>query len=140
MIRREEKQYEPVGLAPTPIDLNKFSEAELLILRHEIDSRLPITKLSDMNLERELTLQFRVAQTLQARVVEDDDIPANQKAQVMNSVATTLQSLVKMQAEYYTPERLKKIESALVVCLNGWPVEQTEEFFKQYERMLEGVG
>lgn len=137
MIRPEKEQYEPVGREQSTIDLEKLDESELLVLRHRVDRLLPVTKLSDMNLERELTLQFRAAQALQANVLDDDQIAANQKAQVMNSVASTLQALVKMQAEYYTPERLKKIENALVKLLNEWPIEQTQAFFVRYEKLLE---
>lgn len=137
MIRPEKEQYEPLGREKTAIDLEKLSESELLVLRHKVDRLLPVTKLADMNLERELTLQFRAAQALQAVVLDDQNIAANQKAQVMNAVAATIQSLVKMQAEYYTPERLKKIESALVKTLNEWPIEKTREFFLQYEKLLE---
>lgn len=136
MIGLEKEQYDPMGLDKEVVDLQKLTESELLLLRSQIDAVLPVTKLSDMNLERELTLQFRVAQALQNEIMDDTHTPANQKAQVMNSVAATLQSLAKMQQEHYTPERLKKIEAALVKVLNTLPAEQTEEFFEVYERML----
>lgn len=132
-----ERQIIRPGDQPAKIaDIALMNEGELLVLRAQIDALLPVTKLSDMNLERELTLQLRSAQTLQQSVLDDEETPANQKAQVMNSVANTLQHLVKMQVEYYTPERLKLIEAALVRTLKEWPDEQTHAFFQRYEALL----
>lgn len=131
-----EPLMDPIGRASSTVDLERLTEQELLVMRIKIDALLPITKLADMNLERELTLQFRSAQALQNLILDDIHTAANQKAQVMNSVSSNLQSLVKMQAEYYTPERLKKIEAALVETLNTWPESQTAEFFEKYEQLL----
>lgn len=117
-------------------DLTSMSEAELLFLRAQVDALLPVKRLSDMNLEMELTLQLRSAQALQQIVLEDVHTPANQKAQVMNSVASTISSLIKMQVDYYTPERLKKIEAALIKALNTLDTAQTEGFFTKYEEIL----
>ncbi len=117
-------------------DLSNMGEGDLLFLRAQIDALLPVKRLSDMNLEMELTLQLRSAQALQQIVLDDALTPANQKAQVMNSVSSTLQQLVKMQIDYYTPERLKKIEAALIKALNKFETEQTKEFFRRYEEIL----
>ena len=119
-----------------PLDLDNYTEEELLELRSAITNMLPASHLKDLDLEQELVLQFRRAQHLQDRVLRQLDIPANQQAQVLNSVASTLQQLVKMQSDFYTYERLKKIEGILVNLLNQWPEEQTEEFFRRYEAEL----
>lgn len=136
MIDDKPIEYAPVDNIKIYEQLDKMTEAELLRLRAKVDALLPMTQLSDVNLERELMLQFRVAQNLQTDITNDREIPANQKAQVMNSVASTLQSLVKMQIEYYTPERLKRIELILIDMLNKMPEDQTREFFEKYERLL----
>lgn len=120
-----------------PLDLNNYTEEEeLLELRNAITNMLPASHLKDLDLEQELVLQFRRAQHLQDRVLRQLDIPPNQQAQVLNSVASTLQQLVKMQSDFYTYERLKKIEGILVNLLNQWPEDQTEEFFRRYEAEL----
>lgn len=136
MINNERIDYEAIGVS-NKIDLSKLDEEDLLILRSQIDDLLPVKRLADVNLEEELMLQLRTAQALQSRVIKDDLTPANQKAQVIGSVASTIQNLVKMQLEYYTPERLKHIESALIATLNEWPAEMTQKFFEQYEKILE---
>lgn len=122
--------------------LQGLSESELLSLRAEIQNMLPARRLQDINLEQELVYQLRTAQLLQEAVMSTDDleIPANQKAQVLNSVAATIQHLIKMQSDLYTFERFKRIESMLVRLLNTWPDEQTREFFTRYEKELKKLG
>ena len=107
----------------------------LLELRAKIDEHLPATALKDMNLETELVVQFQTVKALQSRVLEDDETPANQQAQVANSCASTLQQLAKMQGEQYTAERFKQIENLLVRLLNSWPDDMTKDFFRQYEAL-----
>lgn len=138
MINTERETYARQGLAKEPIRLDQYSEEELLLLRGRIDTHLPVIRLADVNLERELMLQLRAAQALQTRVLDDELTAANQKAQVMNSVASTIQNLIKLQAEQYTPERLKRIENLLVDTLNELPEDMTRDFFQKYEEILKG--
>lgn len=138
MINNKNDDYKPRGLVKDHINLDGMKEDELLVLRARIDELLPVKDLSDLNLERELMLQLRAAQALQSKIIDDQLVQANQKAQVMNSVATIIQNLVKMQLDQYTPERLKRIELALIQMLKTMPDDQTEEFFKQYEVILSG--
>lgn len=114
-----------------------MNERELLQILAQILEILPAKQLKDMNLEEEIVLQYRTAKALQDDVVNDSLMAPNHKAQIMNSVASTLQMLVKMQSEYYTAERLKKIEMALVRTLNAWPHEQSEQFLDAYAEILE---
>lgn len=113
----------------------QMSVSELLSLRTEIDKLLPATSLSEMNLERELVLQFLKAREMQERVLEDIDTPANQKAQVMNQVASTLQQLIKMQAEYHTSERFKAIENVMIKYMKRLPLDVAEAFIDEYEQL-----
>lgn len=115
-------------------DIQDWTIEELLNLRAEIDKLLPSTKLKDMDLEKELVLQYHRVVALQTRVLEDDHTPANQMAQVSNAVAGTLQNLVSMQSKFHTSERFKELESRLIKTLNRIPREHVEEFFKWYEQ------
>jgi len=142
MFETTNTDYARLGLAkaaPKTVEVTDLDEEELLLLRARIDDLLPATKLADIDLERELMLQLRTAQALQNRTLLTDDIPANQKAQVLNAVAASIQALIKMQAEYYTPERLKRIETHLISLLNSWPEDQTRPFFEAYEKLLAGA-
>lgn len=146
MIRDDEEiklDFEPVEeftvsrqARVSTVNLAGMDEHELLTLRAEIDQRLVVKKLEDMDMERELVLQLRMSQALQTNIIDDDRVPANQKAQVMNSVASTIQQITKMQGEIYTSERLKRIESALIKQLNQWPEDQTRTFFERYTEIL----
>lgn len=112
--------------------LEMLTQGELLVLRADIDARLDATALQDMDLEKELVLQYQMAKALQLLVLDSHE-EANKKAQVMNTCANTLQSLVKMQAELHTAERLKAIEARLIRALDRVPTEYLEEFFDWYE-------
>jgi len=118
--------------------LNGLDEEALMNLRVHIDNKLPPTKLKNLDLEKELVIQFKLSQQVQKHILEDYDTPANQKAQVLNSVVSTIQKLVEMQSNHYTTERLKDIENAIIRTLEQWPESQTAEFFKRYEQLLEG--
>ena len=122
----------PPAARPKSINLALFDVSELLKLRAEIDSRLPASKLSEMNLEQELVIQFLTVKELQTEVLGNME-EANKKAQVCNTVATIMSQLVKMQVELHTAERLKDIETRLIKALNKLPKELMDEFFEWYE-------
>lgn len=121
------------GKVRQTFDLDSFSVAELLELRQQIESRLPASELSDMNLEQELVYQFLKVKELQDTGFREDRTPLNQKAQVANSVATTLDALVKMQKGVYTSERFKAIENFMIQALKKLPRETAEAFLEEYE-------
>jgi hypothetical protein len=130
-----EKEIERAKGAVAPLDVETMSLDQLLKLRAEIDGRLPASSLKDIDLEHELVVQFITVKNLQSSVIDDKDVQANQKAQVANSCASTLQQLVKMQTEFYTAERFKEIENHLIASLRDLPPEASEQFLDAYERM-----
>lgn len=115
--------------------LQDYSISELLSLRAEIDARLPASSLQDMNLERELVRQYLKVQELQEESRQDEGVPYNQQAQVANSVASTLDALVKMQKDIYTSERFKAIENLLIQYIKRMPLELAEQFVAEYEAL-----
>lgn len=118
------------------LGISTLSEVELLNLRAEIDQFLPTKALVDLNMERELVIQLIVVQNLQRETLRDDSVPANQKAQTSNAVASTLATLSKLQTEMYTSERLKKIEQVLIETLQTLPQDAQELFLAAYEDNL----
>ena len=118
------------------IDLENMPLAERLELRTRIEKSLPVKDLKDVDLSRELVLQMLSTQELQADVMGDDEVPANQKAQTANAVAGILANLIKLQSEVYTSERLKKIEQVLVATVGMFPETVGREFFAEYEKAL----
>ena len=113
-----------------PIDL-------LLKYRDEINTRLPPTELSKMNMEEEMLLQYHTIRTLQSEVLNDDSIPPNQRAQVANAVTSSLNKLSELQEQLYTTERYKAVENLLIKCLGKLPEAVAMEFLDGYEKILE---
>ena len=144
-----ENHAAPLGIKPstTPPEeqgftdraLDAYTLQELLDLRARIERRLPARSLKDLDLEGELTLQFLALQQLQNAVIDDADTPANQKAQVANSLSAALVNLVKLQGDVHSSERMKRIESILIDTLKDLPVEAVEAFLANYEQALEGL-
>ena len=144
-----ENHAAPLGIKPstTPPEeqgftdraLDAYTLQELLDLRARIERRLPARSLKDINLERELVLQVMALQQLQNSVIDDEDTPANQKAQVANSLSAALVNLVKLQGDVHSSERMKRIESILIDTLKDLPVEAVEAFLANYEQALEGL-
>jgi hypothetical protein len=93
-----------------------LGEDELLALRHRIDKKLNID-ITKLNLAEELGMQYRSGMVLLASVQEDKDTPANQRAQVFNSVSAMLEKIFKNQKIVYDAERLKRFESAFLKTL-----------------------
>jgi hypothetical protein len=110
-----------------------MSVAELVAMRDEIDTHLPARSLKDVNLEQELLIQYSLVKELQANVIHDDMIPANQRSQVAAQVAATLQQMVKMQTEFYNAERFKAVENVMIKAIRKLPVEVAEQFITEYE-------
>lgn len=116
-------------------DIDNMSVEELLALRAEIDARLPATSLKDMNLEKELIIQYLKVVELQQKVLEDDETPANQLAQVANAVAGTLQNLITMQSKFHNVERFKQLENLMIKHMKSLPLEVAEAFINEYEQL-----
>ena len=108
----------------------------LLRYRKEIEACLPPTKLKDVDVEVELVNQLRIAQMLQARVIdlEEVEIPLNQVVQAVNSVSGIIEKLARLQIDLAETENLKKMEAAFIKAVEGLPAEAVEDFFIRYEK------
>ena len=141
-----ENHAAPLGIKPstTPPEeqgftdraLDAYTLQELLDLRARIERRLPARSLKDINLERELVLQVMALQQLQNSVIDDDDTPANQKAQTASALSAALMNLVKVQSEVQSTERRKLQEAVLISALNALPEETARQFLESYRRAL----
>ena len=86
---------------------------------------------ADLNLEDELLVQYNRARELLHDAKYLEDVPLNQKAQVINSATSILGALIKNKAELYSLERIKKIENILLDTLKSYP-DMQETFLAQY--------
>jgi hypothetical protein len=120
---------------------NLLTSTPIEIKVQQTESRLKnVTSLKELNLDDELLCQYKAVLDLQTKAFEDIDTPANQKAQVANSVASTLQSIVKMHLEINRDERLKRIENALLESVKTLPEKERSAFFERYEKIAEAMG
>lgn len=134
-----EKAAAPAIKPPDPTDITLMTVSQLLELRARIDARLP-TRLSDLNLETELVNQLTRTKALMEAVLSAEkgaDIPANQKAQVVNSCSAQLEQLVKLQVKLYNAERIKGIEQMLIRTLRNQSREMQEAFFADYDAVYQ---
>ncbi len=116
------------------IDLSQYDEADLLRLKTRVTSLLPLN-LAAINMEEELLTQLASAKSLLA---DSEDAPANQRAQVSNSITTILKQLTDLQTSLTTTETIKRIERTLLLTLKEFP-EMQESFLKAYEEALDST-
>ena len=118
------------------MDLTGMPVDQLLALRAQVNAALPARSLKDLDLSQELVFQVLALQAAQQKALGDDDTPTNQVAQAMNALSAALTTLVKLQSDVYTSERLKKIEHTLIETLEKLPAEAKEAFLAAYEEGL----
>ena len=116
-------------------EISHLNQEELVTLYDLVSSRLPPMKLAHLNMEEELVLQLYRAKALQTKTMEADEIPANQKAQVMNSVASVIGDLIRLQERLFNAERFKAIEAILLESLKMLPKAQAEAFIIEYAKL-----
>lgn len=97
--------------------------------------QITAASLSELNLDEELLIQYQNAVGTFESIRYDEETPANQKAQILNTISAILTNIVKLQTEMYDAERLKKLESALITILQGFP-DIKEAFLQAYEKAL----
>lgn len=117
-----------------------FSPDQLISCREEIHVALEAKgvpmSLKDVNLERELMLQFYALKNLQKEVLEDDETPRNQQAQVANATGAVLSKVADLQVSVYDSERFKAIENALIRALRLLPEEAAAQFLEEYAKLI----
>lgn len=122
------------------VDVGSMPLDQLLELRNRVEQLLPVKNLKDLDLNRELVLQVLALQSLQNRVLTDDEAPANQQAQVANSLSNALTTLVKLQSDVLNSERFKRVEAVVIDMINSLPTEEArEEMFRRYSDAIGGI-
>lgn len=121
-----------VNLEGMPLD-------QLLALRNQVEQRLPAKGLKDLDLTRELVLQVLALQALQAKVLEANDVPVNQIAQVANSLSAGLTTLVRLQSDVMSSERFKRVEAVVIDLINSLPSELKSAAYGRYAEAVGGI-
>lgn len=125
--------------AQTPPQISWKSLPVELLIKYidEIRQHLPMRNLVEMDLEEELILQYQTIRALQNDVLQDQDVPVNQRAQVANAVAAALGKLADLQNETYSSERFKKVETILIRHARRMPEDLAKAFLEDYAALLE---
>ena len=71
--------------------------------------------------------------------MKDKMTPANQKAQVANTLSSLLKALTTQQTEIYNAERLKRLEFVVIRYIRNKPEVEQEEFMAMYEAEVNRV-
>lgn len=125
-----------LGAEGSGVPLAKMEPLALYALRQEIDSLLPPADLQQLDLVEETVRQYQAAKALLASVANNAGVPANQKAQVLNSCAGVLETLAKTQTALYNAEMVKAMEAALERAFAPERQALKEAFYARYDVAL----
>ena len=95
--------------------------------------------LKNLDLDAELYNAYAKAKNYLADVQSDDQVPANQLAQLMNTISAILKEIVKMQTELHNAEKVKKLEAAMIQAIKLAPLESQQAFLEEYETLLKAA-
>ena len=94
--------------------------------------------LKDLDLDQQLYNTYAQAKNYLDGIKDDESVPPNQVAQVMNTITAILKEIVKMQTDLYEAERIKKLEAAMIQAIRLAPKAAQKAFFEEYEAILRG--
>lgn len=95
---------------------------------------IPVTA-EDVKLGDEFIINLNAAKELYHTASYDAAIPVAQKAQLLNSITSIINALVKGQLDLYSLEEVKEIERALIQTLKKFPAVE-KAFLEEYEGKL----
>lgn len=99
------------------------------------ETTVTATSLNELDLDKELLAQYIDAKNFLKDVKHDSEIPLNQKAQILNTITSILQNIIKMQQDLHSVERMKVIENTLIETLKNHE-QLRDAFLKDYEKAL----
>lgn len=110
---------------PQPIVEKPITEVRLI----------PKVSLEELDTAEELATTYNTLKNMLAMVEYDEATPLNQKAQLINSLAGVLGTIMKLKAELYSMQQVATIEEALGNTLKEFP-DIREAFLARYEGQL----
>ena len=90
--------------------------------------------LESITISEELATLFHSGKTLLDSVLTDPEVPANQRAQVLNSVSGIIEKITKLRTDLYNAERIRNIEHTLLRVMTDQPPEVKEAFMAEYDK------
>jgi hypothetical protein len=126
--------FEGILKAQTP-KLTLSRRAEVPLPQLPTRTQVTASTLNDLDLDKELLDQYKAAKSVFEDIQYAEDIAPNQKAQVINTITSILQNIVKVQQELHNVERMKLIENVLITTLQNHETLK-EAFLRDYEIAL----
>lgn len=96
----------------------------------------PLKTLNELDTAEELMIQYQRAENLAGNVLNDADIPPNQRAQVLAAVTAVLGQIIKLQTDLHNSQQFKRIEMILIDTLKAFP-EMQVAFMDAYRTNLD---
>ncbi len=94
----------------------------------------PAVVQQELDLHQELLKQYAKAKQM-LQDAESSDEPLNYRVQALNAISSIISQLVKLQADLYQMEEIKKVEGALAQTLKKFPDIQ-QDFLDNYKGAL----
>jgi hypothetical protein len=126
--------FEGILKAQTP-KLTLSRRAEVPLPQLPTKTQVTASTLNDLDLDKELLDQYKAAKSVFEDIQYSEAIAPNQKAQVINTITSILQNIVKVQQELHNVERMKLIENVLIATLQNHETLK-EAFLRDYEIAL----
>ena len=100
-------------------------QTELMRLYKLIQVELDLD-VNNINLTEALALQFKQGQQFADEILHDKNTPANQRAQVYNTVNASVEKIAKMRGMIMNQERLKRYETAVLKAIEVFKTSYPE--------------
>jgi len=127
--------------APTLAELVEAADEETLQRIYSLAQaklQLDITK---VNLAEALMVQYQQATRFLDEILHDKEVPANQRAQAMNSANASLKEIIKQRGIVMSQERQKRYEVAFLKTLELLGTEEMKiAFMDMYGEYLDDRG
>ena len=75
--------------------------------RPKLQFDAPLKNLNELDTAQELMLQYQRAENLAGSVLNDVDVPPNQRAQVLAAVTAVLSQIIKLQTDLHNSQQFK---------------------------------
>lgn len=95
--------------------------------------------LNDINLDQELALHYHTTVTFLENL-DEESTPANQIAQVRNTVSAILEKIAKIKTDLYNARNYQLLEQAFIECMSEAPKEIQEKVMQRFAMITGAKG
>lgn len=126
-----------MNLPVSSLNLEIYGPKDLIALRTRVDDALGLD-LDQLDLNKELLAQFKMARIALQDAQTDVLIAANHKTGMINACSALLKQLADSQVSLYSATRLQRLEATLTELLLEMDPAMQKVFLKRYREALSG--